>query len=190
MPLPLSTNAKNILINSISRDVWAPLDYGLFESITGQAGRRAGIIVRLILGVPDDCDSKLIEYGRTYVHDAPDFGCRVARCYYRHKDAAGPRFWWRRFALDVSDEAIVADASGALDSVAHLYRASARDTVPAQQPLIMPAQAPASADHTNLSDTDLRSAIDRARQHLHELELAAATRIAEHERTIAMLRGR
>lgn len=195
MPLPLSSSAKNVLINSISRDAWAPLDYQLFETLTGQAKQRASIIVRIILGVPDDNDSKIVEYGRTYIHDAPDFGCRVARCFFRPEGSAGARFCWRRFSADATDDQIIANAVNTLTNLAHLYRPADRPAAPTQQPLITPPAAPvvpADVDATavQLSDSELRIAIDRARQQLHDLEMIAVERIAEHERTINMLRGR
>ena len=187
--LHLDESAQRVLITSISRDTWAPLDFHLFAVLTGQAGRRAAQIVRQILDVPDDGAGRHIEYGRSYIYDAPSFGCRIARCYYRAPQARGPVYWWRRFALDVTDETILESARAELLPAAHLHGQGAPAPAPSpEQPQLIRSVAP-TRRHVDLSDADLRSEIDRARQHLHDLEAVAAGRIADHERTIALLRG-
>lgn len=185
----LDTGAKAALIQSIARDTWAPLDYHLFEIVTGQSAHRASFTVRQILGVPDDLDSGKIPYGRTYIYDAPAYRCRISRCYYRHAKTEGARYWWRSWSPDTTDETILDSARAELLPAAHLHGQAAPAPAPSpEQPQLIRSVAP-TRRHVDLSDADLRAEIDRARQHLHDLEAVAAGRIADHERTIALLRG-
>jgi len=186
----LDTGAKAALIQSIARDTWAPLDYHLFEIVTGQSAHRASFTVRQILGVPNDLDSGKIPYGRTYIYDAPAYRCRISRCYYRHANTEGARYWWRSWSPDTTDETILDSARAELLPGAHLHGHAppTRELSAPQLTLTLPARS-TSTDRAELSDAELRCEIDRARQQLRDLEAIAADRIADHERTIALLRG-
>jgi hypothetical protein len=191
MTLPLDSSTKEVLIRSISCETWAPLDFHLFATLTGQAGRRASVFVRSILRVPDDGDSRTVTYGRTDIYEASAYQCRVARCYYRHTDHKNGMYWWRRFDVDATDDQIVSSAASDLIECAHLHVPPTPSAVATDDPqltLTLPARS-TSTDRAELSDAELRCEIDRARQQLRDLEAIAADRIADHERTIALLRG-
>jgi len=186
----INETAQHVLIQSISRDTWAPLDFQLFSVITGQAGRRSAQIVRQILGVPDDGGGRQVEYGRTHIYNADAFGCRIARCYHRASGFSGPMYWWRSWSLDTTDEMILDSARAELLPAAHLHGHAppVPDLSAPQLPLTLPARS-TSTDRAELSDSELRCEIDRVRQQLRDLEAIAANRVALLERTIALLRG-